>query len=136
MGVTKSAPVASAVAGFAGLKSFAEDTATPLRDATSDPVGREMKAVASERLDRLLAKARARRLHNAMRRNEAALATMHPDIYAMLVAGERLPIGGRMFGGLPNRELVANVTARMATGEFVERDPLDELRALIGRGGQ
>lgn len=131
-GVTAANPISSTIAGVGGTGLFAGEMLAPFAKAVKqDPLGQEIKATVHERIAAMTAKARQRRLKNAMRENEARLAALTPDLYAMLVAGERLPIGGRMFGGVPQRELVNATTLKMAKGEFNERTAEDDLRDLL-----
>lgn len=131
IGATKANPVSTGIIGVGGGGLLAADVMGPVVKSAGDPLGKEVTGLFRERAAGLAQKAKARRLESAMRENEARLAALSPDLYAMLVAGERLPIGGRTFGGVPQRELVNAVTARMSTGGFTQRTPEDEIRDLL-----
>lgn len=63
-------------------------------------------------------RARLAMLMRARAENEARLAAMDPHLYSELIAGQRLPPGGVVMGGVEDRRLLDEVTMSMATGSF------------------
>ena len=131
MDVVGSMPKSAAVAGTVGGGMLLLDALKPIGRRAVDPLGEEIRRTFQERAWQLSERMKGQRMVRAMRENEARLAALDPDLYAMLSAGQRLPIGGRVFGGTPNRDAINAVTAKMAAGEFRTRTPEQDYLELV-----
>lgn len=80
---------------------------------------------------------RAERVANLMQMNLQRLASVAPDLYMQVAAGQRLPQGATVLGGKPRTDLLKQLAMQMSEGRFGGQDPdLERIGAGIGPGGQ
>jgi hypothetical protein len=80
----------------------------------------------------MLARARQEQLRRRMLASAARLAAVDPHLYNQILAGRRLPEGARVFGGQPRVDLMEQLAYEMASGQYEQPQPEQDLLAELG----
>lgn len=101
------------------------------KDLARDDVAEQMRMMSQEREGRFLDALKARRLQQVMDENTARLAALAPHTYYEVLAGRRLPMGARVYGGAPRTDLMEQLSYGMATGKYKPPPSDEELMGLL-----
>lgn len=128
-------PYALAGLGYVGSEVVGPIMEGALRGVSDEP--RREGAVAFEhdlqlRREGLVQRMRQEQLRRRMLASAARLAAVDPHLYNQILAGRRLPEGARVFGGQPRVDLMEQLAYEMASGQYEQPQPEQDLLAELG----